>query len=461
MKYRELKQHHIPGLISIILLIVIDCLAFYFAYMLTENSGSEFVGIKYPFRVLALIILLIYLIKCYNPLPTISRGQESKLIIQLFYLVGIGYILYKISSKSISIDKAQYDLIFLHSFIFIDVSFRFIFRSVLKLFLIKGIGARSTIIVGSGEDAFHIADEMNKNLSLGFSLKGYFNIVESNHMNRYCKYLGKPEDIDQFLKNNKVHEMIIALENHEHDKLLQVIGQFNYLDICIKIIPDMYEAITGQVSIDTIRGLPLLNINPNIITEYQIFIKRIGDILISSFALILLFPLNILIGCFIKLNSKGDILYTQKRLGLNEKEFTLIKFRTMYLDSEKDTGPIWAEKDDPRITTAGRILRRYHLDEIPQLFNVILGEMSIIGPRPERPEIIGQIMKDIPYYSRRYKVKPGITGWAQIKGVYDTSLTDVKNKLKHDFYYIENMSLFLDLKIIFLTLIVVLKGKGH
>tara|TARA_B100001250_G_scaffold321457_1_gene284536 strand:- start:1882 stop:2283 length:402 start_codon:yes stop_codon:yes gene_type:complete len=133
----------------------------------------------------------------------------------------------------------------------------------------------------------------------------------------------------------------------------------------------------------------------------------------------------------------------------------------MYLDSEKDTGPVWAEKDDPRITTVGRILRRYHLDEIPQLFNVMLGEMSIIGPRPERPEIISQIMNDIPYYYRRYKVKPGITGWAQIKGVYDSSLIDVKNKLKHDFYYIENMSLLLDIKIIFLTLIVLLKGKGH
>ena len=461
MKYREFKQHHIPGLISIIMLFIIDSIAFYSAYMISENSGSEFVGIKYPFRVFLLIFFLLYILKRYNPSPTISRGHESKLIIQLIFLVGIGYIFYRILLKSITIDQAQYDLIFLHSFIFIDLLIRFIYRSTQRYFLSKGFGARSTIIVGSGEDAFHIADEMNRNLSLGFSLKGYFNPSESKHMNRYCNYLGKPEDIQDYINKNKIHEMIILLENHEHDKLLKIIGQFNYFNICIKIIPDMYEAITGQVSIDTIRGLPLLNINPDIITEYQIVLKRLGDILLAFSALTLLIPFNILFALLIKFTSPGKILYTQKRLGHNGDEFTLIKFRTMYLDSEKNTGPIWAEKDDPSITFFGRMLRKYHLDEIPQLFNVIWGHMSIIGPRPERPEIIKDLINDIPYYPRRLKVKPGITGWAQIMGVYDSSLKDVENKLKHDFYYIENMSLLLDIKILLMTLVVVLKGKGH
>ena len=461
MKFREIKQHHIPAIISIAALFIVDSLAFYCAYLVSESTGSEFVGIKYPVRVFILIIFLIYIAKRYNPSPTISRAHESKTIIQLIYLVGIGYISYRIFSKSISIDKAQYDLVFLHSFIILDILFRLFVRSTQRYFLTKGYGGRGTIIVGSGEDAFNLADEMNRNLSLGFALQGYFNESESVHMSRYCNYLGSPEEIKAYLDQHKIHEMIIVLDIHEHEKLLQIIGKFNLYDICIKIIPDMYEAITGQVRIDTIRGLPLLNINPDIITEYQLFLKRAGDIFLATTAFILIFPFNMLLALLIKLTSPGSILYKQTRLGLNGKNFTLIKFRTMYENSEKTTGPIWAGKDDPRITPLGKILRKYHLDEIPQLLNVLWGDMSIIGPRPERPKIIEELMRDIPYYSRRLKVKPGITGWAQIMGVYDSSVADVHNKLKHDFYYIENMSILLDLKIIFITLWVVLRGGGH
>jgi len=461
MKFREIKQHHMPAIISITVLFIMDSLAFYCAYLVTENMGSEFVGIKYPFRVFIIIIFLIYISKRYNPSPTVSRSHESKTIIQLIYLIGIVYICYRIFSKSISIDKAQYDLVFLHSFIFIDILFRLLVRSTQRYFLTKGYGGRATIIVGSGEDAFNLADEMNRNLSLGFVLQGYFNEYESIHMSRYCNYLGAPIEIKTYLDNHNINEMIIVLDNHEHEKLLQIIGKFNLYDICIKIIPDMYEAITGQVRIETIRGLPLLNINPDIITEYQLFIKRSGDIFLAITALILFFPFYLLIALLVRMSSSGTILYKQVRVGLNGETFVLIKFRTMFDDSERTTGPIWAEEDDPRITPIGKILRKYHFDEIPQLLNVLWGNMSIIGPRPERPKIIEELVRDIPYYPRRLKVKPGITGWAQIMGVYDRSVDDVHNKLKHDFYYIENMSILLDLKIIFMTLWVVLRGGGH
>ncbi|HIN19713.1 MAG TPA: hypothetical protein EYM76_02420, partial [Candidatus Marinimicrobia bacterium] len=161
MKFREIKQHHIPAIISIAALFIMDSMAFYCAYLISESTGSEFVGIKYPVRVFILIIFLIYIAKRYNPSPTISRAHESKTIIQLIYLVGIGYIIYRIFSKTISIDKAQYDLVFLHSFIFLDILFRLVVRSIQRYFLTKGYGGRGTIIVGSGEDAFNLADEMN------------------------------------------------------------------------------------------------------------------------------------------------------------------------------------------------------------------------------------------------------------------------------------------------------------
>ena len=166
-------------------------------------------------------------------------------------------------------------------------------------------------------------------------------------------------------------------------------------------------------------------------------------------------------GLLIYYTSNGGIFYKQIRVGLNGVRFKVYKFRTMYADSELLTGPIWADKNDARITNVGKLLRKYHLDEIPQLFNVFRGQMAIVGPRPERPEIIDNLIKDLPYYTHRMKVKPGITGWAQIRGTYDRSLEDVHVKIKHDFYYIENMSLFLDVKIIFLTILIVIKGKGQ
>ena len=461
MQFRELKQHHLPAIITVAALFIADGLSFFLAYAVAENAGSEFIGIKYPFRVFILIIFLIYISKRYNPDPLISRGNEVKIIIQMLYVVGIFYIFYKILSKTISIDKAQYDIVFLHSFIFIDVSFRFIIRSVQRFFLRIGIGGKSTIIVGTGEDAYHLTDEIMRNPSFGFNLKGYFHDVESSNMNRYCTYLGSQDKIQSYLQEHKIHEMIIALDVHEHEKLLDIIGEFNLFDICIKVIPDMYEAITGQVRIDTIRGLALLNINPDIMTEFQSIIKRFIDIILSVSALVILFPINVLIGLIIQITSAGGIFYTQIRLGLNGNRFTLIKFRTMHAHSEKTTGPVWANKNDPRITAVGKVLRKYHLDEIPQLLNVLRGDMCIVGPRPERPQIIDDLVQDIPYYSRRLKVRPGITGWAQIMGVYDSSVADVHNKLKHDFYYIENMSLLLDIKIIFLTVWAVFRGKGH
>ncbi len=461
MQYREIKQHHLPAVISIGILFLADCLAFFLAYSLTDSLGSETVGIKYPFRILALVIFLIYISRCYDPTALRSRGQEAKTIIQLIYVIGIGYVFYKIFSKSISIDKAQYDLVFLHSFLFLDTSFRFIVRSIQRMILGNGIGMRNTILLGSGEDALHLADEISRNPSYGFRLLGYFEDEDSGSLDRYCSRLGTQDEIETYLENHTVHEMIIALEIHEHEKLLNLIGRFNAYDICMKVIPDMYESISGQVRIDTLRGLPLLDINPDIMTEFQSIMKRGMDIIISVLVLILLIPVNLVLGILIQLTSQGGIFYYQIRKGLHGREFTLYKFRTMYINSEKTTGPVWADKDDPRITPIGKVLRKFHLDEIPQLLNVLKGDMSVIGPRPERPRIINDLMEEIPYYSHRFRVKPGITGWAQIRGAYDTSLADVYNKLKNDFFYIENMSLLLDIKIIFLTVWAVIRGKGH
>ena len=188
-------------------------------------------------------------------------------------------------------------------------------------------------------------------------------------------------------------------------------------------------------------------------------LKRTIDILFSLIALFILAPLFILLSFLVLFSSSGSIFYRQIRVGREGLHYKMYKFRSMYQDSEKNTGPIWASKEDERITPIGKVMRRFHLDEIPQFFNVLIGDMSIVGPRPERPEIVAHIMKEIPDYLNRTKIKPGITGWAQVHGVYDESLDDVSLKLKKDCYYIENCSIAFDIKILLLTLMKIVKGQ--
>jgi len=461
MKYREIKQHHLPAVISIAFFFLIDSISYYLAYSITDSYTVNHVGMPFPWRVYFVFIFIIYLFKNYNPSPRISRLKEAKTIIQSIYVTGILYTIGKILTKDISIDQSQYDLLFIHLFLIIDTPLRFTVRSIQRLFLAQGIGGRSTVLLGSGEDARHLANEIIDHSNLGFDLQGYFSQSECDEMNRYCPYLGDSDDVFSYIQTHDIHEMIIILETHEHDNLLAIIGRYEMLDICIKIIPDMYESITGQVRIDMLNGIPLMDINPHIITEFQSIMKRIIDIVLSLAILIFILPLFLALMIIIPLNSPGGIFYNQIRMGKNGTVFNLYKFRTMYIDSEKYSGPIWADQADSRITHVGRVLRKYHLDEIPQLYNVLKGQMSIVGPRPERPQIIEILKEKIPYYTRRLKIKPGITGWAQIKGSYDNGLQDVYVKLKHDFYYVENISIFLDIKILFITVWIILKGKGQ
>jgi exopolysaccharide biosynthesis polyprenyl glycosylphosphotransferase len=207
--------------------------------------------------------------------------------------------------------------------------------------------------------------------------------------------------------------------------------------------------------------MPLIDIMPQLMPEWEKKLKRAFDIIISLLIIIITLPFCLLVAIAIKIDSVGPVFFTQERCGQNGKVFTIIKFRSMVKDAEKMSGPVWSQKDDPRITKVGKIIRRLRIDEIPQMFNVLTGEMSFVGPRPERPFFVEKLSSEIPYYKRRLKVRPGITGWAQVKHKYDETLEDVKIKLKYDLFYIENMSLRMDFKIIFRTIYVVLFGKGH
>ncbi|MBK8553765.1 MAG: sugar transferase [Ignavibacteria bacterium] len=254
--------------------------------------------------------------------------------------------------------------------------------------------------------------------------------------------------------------MLIALEPNERERLIDVIRYCTEEKVNLKILPDMYEIVSGMAKTNQIYGVPLIEVMPDIMSPAGKLTKRLIDIVVSVFTLILLSPLFVLVSVLIKIDSKGPLLYKQVRVGRKGKEFIMYKYRSMVLNSE-EYGPEWAGENDPRITKVGRLLRELYIDEIPQMINVLKNEMSLIGPRPERPYFVEQLKKEIPYYYKRLTVKPGITGWAQIKHKYDSSLEDVKTKIQYDFYYIENMSLKLDFKIMINTVIVILLMKGH
>jgi exopolysaccharide biosynthesis polyprenyl glycosylphosphotransferase len=207
--------------------------------------------------------------------------------------------------------------------------------------------------------------------------------------------------------------------------------------------------------------MPLIDIMPELMPEWEKKLKRLMDVITSFFILIITLPVIIITAIAIKFESRGPVFFKQERSGMNGTTFRIIKFRSMYEDAEKHTGPVWSSKDDPRVTKIGKIIRRVRIDELPQMVNVLKGTMSIVGPRPERPFFVEKLSQEIPYYKRRLKVRPGITGWAQVKHKYDESVEDVKIKLRYDLFYIENMSLRMDFKIIMRTIFVVLFGQGH
>jgi exopolysaccharide biosynthesis polyprenyl glycosylphosphotransferase len=242
---------------------------------------------------------------------------------------------------------------------------------------------------------------------------------------------------------------------------VKVISKLEHEEVGLKIVPDLYEILSGQARTSQIYGMPLIDIMPELMPEWEKKLKRLMDVLTSLIILIISLPVIIITAIAIKLTGRGPIFFKQERSGMNGNAFKIIKFRSMYEDAEENTGPVWSSKDDPRVTKVGKIIRRVRIDELPQMINVLKGQMSIVGPRPERPFFVEKLSQEIPYYKRRLKVRPGITGWAQVKHKYDESVEDVKIKLRYDLFYIENMSLRMDFKIIMRTVFVVLFGQGH
>jgi exopolysaccharide biosynthesis polyprenyl glycosylphosphotransferase len=348
-------------------------------------------------------------------------------------------------------------------FIFLVGAGRIFIRSFQRSLLIKGFGRRNALIVGFNQKGNEVHDQILEHRALGIDVKGYVSLKNNSGEFSYkdIPILGSVDEIQNLIDNTGAKEVILALDKDDHDMLVDIITRCEPKNVNMKIVPDLYEILSGQARTAQIYGIPLIDIMPQLMPEWEKKLKRVLDIVVSLLILIISFPIILIASLAIKLDSKGPVFFKQERCGLNNRAFRIIKFRSMQHNAEKITGPVWSQKGDPRITRVGNIIRKLRIDEIPQMYNVLKGEMSLVGPRPERPFFVEKLSEQIPYYKRRLKVRPGITGWAQVKHKYDESIEDVKIKLRYDLFYIENMSLRMDFKILFRTVFVVLFARGH
>jgi Undecaprenyl-phosphate glucose phosphotransferase len=342
-------------------------------------------------------------------------------------------------------------------FLGLNVLFTFLSREAVRELLERrwraGIGLKRILIAGAGDLGRMVADRILQHRELGYQVIGFVDDrAGGDHIGyRGLPLLGTLADVTDIVQRERVDHLYVALTLEEHAKLLDLMEVTSRECIDVKVVPDLLQFIALRARLEDLDGLPIINVNDVPLQGFKSWVKRTLDVLLSGLAVVTLaIPFGI-IAALVKFTSKGPIFYQQERMGLDGKAFTVWKFRSMYLDAEDTSGPVWARDDDPRATPVGRWLRRLDLDELPQFLNVLKGDMSIVGPRPERPFFVEQFKHRIPQYMLRHKVKAGITGWAQVNGWRGN--TSLEKRIEYDLYYIEHWSVALDLKIMWLTLV--------
>ena len=319
----------------------------------------------------------------------------------------------------------------------------------------------NTIIVGGYDRALTLYEEiLSMKNSPGYKFVGFVRVNgQDNLLTKHIPLLGKYHELPGLIEKYEVEEVIVAVESGDHKDLQDVLSLLEGKDVKVSIIPDMFDILSGSVKMSSIYGVPLIRVNQEIMPQWQFSVKRAIDLVASVLALILLLPAFISIALAVKFSSRGPILYSQERIGKHGKPFRIFKFRTMHTNAEAN-GPMLSSTSDSRITGVGKFLRKTRMDELPQFYNVIKGDMSLVGPRPERQHFIELIMQRAPHYSHLHRVRPGITSWGQVKYGYAENVDQMIQRLKFDILYIENMSLAMDFKILFYTVAIVLKGSG-
>ena len=331
-------------------------------------------------------------------------------------------------------------------------------RAILERRWRNGVGLKRILVAGTSDMARHVVDKMLQHGELGYRIVGFIDDrAGADHLGyRGLPLLGTLSEAGDILRREQVDQLYIALPLDEHVRMLELIEIANRECIDVKVVPDLLQVIALRARLEDLDGVPIININDVPLQGLNSAVKRVIDVAIAAVALVCLSGPFAIIAALIKATSAGPVFYRQERMGLDGRPFGVYKFRSMLQDAERDTGPVWTRKDDPRRTPVGRVLRQFSLDELPQLWNVLRGDMSLVGPRPERPFFVEQFKQRVPQYMLRHKVKSGMTGWAQVNGWRGD--TSIEKRIEYDLYYIEHWSVSLDFKILWLT---VIRGFFH
>ena len=427
-------------------------------YFFVPNYSLLPSAISFPF----VALFIHYLTGFYNTKVRRSRLVEFfSTIIGTFFISTIIYFGMLVNDIVVNYTFYYRSFLILWGLFFVvTYLFRIVQTSVVLSKLRKGLIPNNVLIIGTGDTAKKVTEIISKDsYRTGQKIIGYIAVrdrvvVDENLL------LGRLNDLEKVVKNHIVNEVIIAVDNMDNDMIFSIANRLIVCGVEVKFAPRLFEVVAGHVSFTNVTSEPLVDITSSRMPAWQQSVKRIFDVVFSAVAMLILLPIYLYVAVRVKLGSKGPIFYKQERIGYEGRPFMIYKFRTMYTDAESQ-GPQLSQVNDPRITPFGHVMRKYRLDELPQFWNIIKGDMSIVGPRPERRYYIDQIEKIAPYYCLVYKVKPGLLSWGPIKIGYSDTVEKMVERLRYDIIYMDNMTLQTDIKILFYSIEVILLGKGQ